>query len=112
MKTETNSHIKYSTISHEHLDDLVNWATDEYPSSGLMLVECSDGRWFIEIDYGHDYDSFSGISKPKCVPTKEPIFYSSKEKALCVAIDLIKQIHKNISDQKISEYFSEDCQKV
>ncbi len=38
----------FNTIGHEHLDDLVSWATGENPDTGLILVECKDGRWFIE----------------------------------------------------------------
>lgn len=86
----------------------MSWARGEYPDSGLILVECSDGRWFIEIDYGPDYDSFLGISKPKCTPYLEPIFYSSRKEALAIAIDLIKKVHKNINEERISGYFDEE----
>lgn len=102
--TEINTHTKYSTISHEHLDDLVNWVMGEYPDSGLILAECSDGLWFIEIDYGHDFDSFLCISKPKCIPYLEPNFYSSRNKALTAALALIKQVYKNLKEEKILEY--------
>lgn len=91
--TEINTHLKFHTISHEHLDDLVNWSTGEYPDSGLNLVECEDGRWFIEQDYGHAFDSFIGISKPKSEPYLEPNFYLSRDDALIIALDLIKQVY-------------------
>ena len=42
----------FNTITHEHLDDLVSWATGEYPDSDLIWVECADGRWFIEVKSG------------------------------------------------------------
>lgn len=70
---EINTHIMFDTISHEHLDNLVNWATGECPDSALCLVECRNGRWFIEQDYGNTFDLFPEISRPKKVPYFEPI---------------------------------------
>ncbi|MFT4060526.1 MAG: hypothetical protein QM652_13395 [Legionella sp.] len=107
-----NSHRMYNTISHEHLDDLINWVIGEYPDSGLILVECEDGRWFIEQEYGHAYDSFSGISKPKLEPYLEPNFYTNRNKALAMAIELIKRVYKNIDETKISEYFNEGDKRL
>ena len=102
---KTNTHEIYSTISHEHLDNLVNWATGNYPDSGLCLVECQDGRWFIEAEYGHAFDSFLGISRPELFPYSEPIFYSNRMCALSYAIEAIKQIYPKVEDKKILEYF-------
>lgn len=106
--TEINIHTRYSTISHEHLDDLVSWVTGEYPDSGLVLAECSDGLWFIEVDYGHAFDSFLGVSKPKCIPYLEPNFYSSRKEALTTALQLIKQVYKNLNEEKILEYLKRE----
>lgn len=105
---EINTHTKFNTISHEHLDDLVSWATGEYPDSGILLVECADGRWFIEQDYGHDFDSFLGISKPKLIPYLEPYFYSSRDEALNIALELIRKVHKNLNEEKILDYLKEE----
>ena len=93
---KTDTHQLFNTISHEHLDDLVSWATGEYPDSGLILVECEEGRWFIEQEFGHAFDSFSGISKPKSNSYIEPNFYLTREEALLIALELIKQVYKNI----------------
>ncbi len=106
--TEINTHLKFNTIGHEHLDDLVSWVIGENPDSGLSLVECENGLWFIEQDYGHAFDSFSAISKPKNEPYLEPNFYSNREEALAIAIELIKKVHKNVSDEKILEYLKQD----
>lgn len=103
--TEINTHIKYNTIGHEHLDDLVSWVTGEYPDSGLILVECSNGRWFVEVDYGHDFDSLLGISNPKCITYVEPSFYSSRSDALEFALALINKVYPDLDKTKISEYF-------
>lgn len=106
--TEINTHKKFNTVSHEHLDDLISWATGEYPDAGLVIVECGNSSWFIEQDYGHAYDLFSGISRPKINPYSNPVFYASREEALIIALKLIKQVHKNINEAKIEEYFHGD----
>ncbi|MFT4060674.1 MAG: hypothetical protein QM652_14160 [Legionella sp.] len=86
----------------------MRWATDEYPNSGLVLVACSDGRWFIEVDYGHDFDSLLGISKPKCIPYVEPSFYSSRSDALECALTLINKVYPGLDKTKISEYLEHE----
>lgn len=106
--TQIDSHLLYQTISHEHLDDLVDWALGDYPDSGLVLVECKDGRWFVEQEYGHAFDSFSGISKPKSTPYLEPTFYPSRNDALERALVLITQVYPSINKTKILEYFEQE----
>ncbi len=108
IMADINTHLMFETITHEHLDNLVNWATGEYPDSGLILVECKDGRWFIEQEYGHAFDSFSGISSPKIEPYLEPNFYSCRDDALDVALELIKRVHRKIDETKIAEYFKQE----
>lgn len=103
-----NTHKIYNTISHEHLDDLVHFSTGEHPDSGLLIVECENGSWFIEQDYGNAFDSFSGISKPHVHPYLNPVFYENREEALAVSIELIKLIHKGIDESKISEYLKQE----
>lgn len=48
--TAANTHRMYDTVGHEHLDGLVNWAIGEFPDTGLLLIECRDGRWFVEVE--------------------------------------------------------------
>jgi len=74
MGLRTNTHEIYNTINHEHLDSLVNWARGEFPSSGLVVVECANGKWFVEVEFGHEFDQFDRISKPEVVPFVEPAF--------------------------------------
>ncbi|CAM3024891.1 hypothetical protein [Legionella worsleiensis] len=103
-----NTHQIYNTISHEHLDNLVSWATGEYPDSGLCLVECQNGNWFVEVDFGHCFDSFTNISKPELTPYIEPRFFPNRKNALTYATEIIKQVYSSIDDKKISEYFQNE----
>jgi hypothetical protein len=106
--TKINTHQMFKTVSHEHLDDLVSWATGELPDSGLIIAECENGAWFIEQDYGHAFDCFPMISKPEIQPYLNPIFFATREEALTIALGLIKQVHRNIDETNIIEYFQQE----
>ncbi|MBV7514581.1 hypothetical protein [Pseudomonas sp. PDM25] len=103
-----NTHILYDTISHEHLDGLVSWATGEFPSAGLNLVECADGRWFVEVDHGHAFDHLAGISRPTVAPYIEPDFFQSEAEAQEFAFTCIRQVYPELANKNLSEYYSDD----
>lgn len=106
--TALNTHIMYDTVSHEHLDSLVSWATGEFPDAGLSLVECADGRWFLEVDHGDAFNSIAGISKPEIAPFVEPTFFKSEEEAQNFAFACIKQVYPELESKDLSEYYSDD----
>ena len=68
MGVAMNTHEKYSTVGHHHFDFSYRTAVGQYvyPDSGLMLVECSNGRWFIQQEFGDEYSQFPGIVKSRC----------------------------------------------
>jgi hypothetical protein len=97
MRVDT--HRLFNTISHSHLDSLVNWATGEYPDSGLLLVECADCRWFVEVDFGNDYNAIGGVSKPKILPYMDPVFFESRKDGEAFAFECIKKIHRHCESE-------------
>ncbi|WGK63446.1 hypothetical protein QAO71_16885 (plasmid) [Halopseudomonas sp. SMJS2] len=103
-----DTHSLYNTISHEHLDGLVSWARGEFPNAGLSLVECADGRWFVEVDHGHAYDHLAGVSRPSITPYIEPIFFQSEAEAQEFAFICIKQVYPELKTKELSEYYSDD----
>jgi hypothetical protein len=100
-----NTHLKYNTIGHEHLDSVVNWAMGDYPSSGLLLIECEDGRWFIGVDFGDDYNNIDGISKPDIKPYIAPKFFSQEDSAFDFAVIATKKVYPELKDKDFSEYY-------
>lgn len=101
-------HGKYQTIGHEHLEYLVNWATGEYPKSGLCLVECQDGRWFLEVDFGDAFDNVDGVANPKA-PDKEPKFFNSETDAQSFAINVLQLAHPELLERTdLARYFELD----
>lgn len=103
-----NTHLKYKTESHEHLNALVTWALGEYPNSGLLLIGCEDGRFFIELEHGEDYNDIDEISKPFVVPYIEPKFFNIESEALDFAIMIIKKIHPSLKDFDLKKYYDLD----
>lgn len=104
MSLRTNTHEIYNTINHEHLDSLVNWARGEFPTSGLVVVEYANGKWFVEVDYGHEFDQCEGISKPEVVPFVEPVFFETEEAARGCAHECIRKVYPELAQKDLSEF--------
>ncbi len=100
------THERFQTISHHHLD--FNYrdpdGTLNYPRSALMIVECSNGRWFVEQDFGTEYDRFPGILKSRRDLLTHPIFYADDEEAATAAFVLIKQAYPTTPDEFLLEF--------
>jgi hypothetical protein len=103
-----NTHSMYKTIHHEHMDGLVYWARGEFPDAGLNLVECADGRWFVEVDHGTDFDGVDGVSKPNVAPFVQPRFFIAEIDAREFAYSCIKMVYPDLKDKDLSEYYSDD----
>lgn len=105
--TAANTHAMYQTIGHQHLDSLVHWASGEFPDAGLNLVECQDGRWFVEVDHGSRFNHIDGISRPNVSPYVEPRFFGSEHEVREFAIACIKQAHPEVAGKNLQEWFDE-----
>lgn len=82
------------------------WATGEFPTSGLILVECANGKWFVEIDHGHDYDDVAGVSKPRIEPYVTPEFFDNQEMAKDFAISVLKSKYSVLSScRNLNDWF-------
>ncbi len=87
-----NTHEKYNTVNHIHLDMLVPYTEDV--DLGLMLVECADGKWYIEQDFSTDvYDKVPGVVKSETDIITEPVFYPDEETAEKAALDIVRSIY-------------------
>ena len=105
--TAANTHAMYQTIGHQRLDALVYWASGDFPDAGLNLVECQDGRWFVEVDHGSRFNHILGISKPNVAPYVEPKFFDSEQEVREFAIVCIKQAHPEVADKNLQQWFDD-----
>lgn len=101
-----NTHEKYSTVDHHHFDFSYRTADGqfEYPGSGLLLVECADGRWFIQQEFGDEYSQFSGIVKSGEDLDTEPTFYPNVDDTARAAFAFIKQVYPGTPDERLTEF--------
>jgi hypothetical protein len=76
----------------------------DYPMSGLAIVECSDGRWFIEQDFGTEYSQFPGVVKSGSDLETLPEFYPEPTAAANAAFALIQQVYPTVSRQKLDDF--------
>ncbi|TXG87790.1 MAG: hypothetical protein E6R14_00645 [Thermomicrobiales bacterium] len=102
-----NTHQQYDTTEHEHLDTLVDQASGKYPASGLILVGCADGRWFVEVDFGRGYDQIDGLSWPSVSPFVEPRYFPDRSIAAAFAFECIKRVHPELLDVDLRQYLGD-----
>ena len=87
-----NTHEKYNTVNHIHLDMIVPSIGDV--DLGLMLVECADGKWYIEQEFSTSaYDKVPGVVKSQTDITTKPVFYSNEKEAEKAALDIVKSVY-------------------
>ncbi|KZX80365.1 hypothetical protein A3715_37725, partial [Oleiphilus sp. HI0009] len=91
------THQMFETVDHQHLDSLVYKHTDELPESALCLIECADGKFFVEVDFGNEFDSIDGISRPEVKPYQNPYMFSDEKRARAFAIECIKSVHEELA---------------
>ncbi|EPW5429267.1 hypothetical protein ACWM3R_001402 [Vibrio cholerae] len=106
-----NTHVMYQTIYHEHLDSVVFWAMGagidvDFPESGINLVKCMSGKWFVEVDHGNCFDNLDGLSKPEIAPFIEPTFFNSEDEARDFAYECIKSVYPDLKNKDLNGYYS------
>jgi hypothetical protein len=106
-----NTHIKYQTKAHHHLD----WSYKkgdgqwEYPDSALMLVQAGDDRWFLEQEFGNEYGTFEGVLKSPSDLDTVPVFYADVEQAARAAFAMMKQVYPGgFEDKDLEEFLADD----
>ncbi|WP_159185357.1 hypothetical protein [Klebsiella pneumoniae] len=92
-------HTRYDTVNHHHLDYLLD--NGEYPDSGLMLIECCDGRWFILQEFGDEYSRFPGVVCSREDDVTEPVFYPDLEAAARAAFGFIGEVYPSDELEKL-----------
>lgn len=104
-----NTHQKYKTINHIHF--VFNYKVldkeYEYPDAELMLVECGDGRWFIEQSSGEKYNQFPSITHSSEDVETQPTFYPDVATAARAAFALTKQVYPTTPDEFLHDFLCE-----
>lgn len=87
-KTENrfNSHAYFRTINHRHISDYSGKVTCD-----LMMVECEDGRWYIEDNWGGDAQGSPDVFNP-FDKDSFPTFYPDLETCNRRAAEIVSSI--------------------
>lgn len=102
-----NTHRLYHTVAHIHLDTFVNWITRSFPDAGLLLVECQDGRWFVEAEHGPQDRMLPGVSCPTITPFVEPQMFPDQAGALELAFACLKHLHPELASRDLPALYAE-----
>lgn len=95
----------FDTVHHEHLDTLSMKVDGEYPMDGLLLINCSYGKWFVEVEFGDAYNHVEGISRPSLSHNyQHPRFFDDRKQALQLAVETIRIRHPNLSDEIVAAW--------
>lgn len=100
--------VPHEVLGHRHLDSLVYWASGEFPDSSINIVSLKDGRYFLSVDYGEDYERFSEIFRHDLYPYRAPTFFPTAEAVQAFAIACIKQVHPALGQSDLQAFFTDD----
>jgi len=104
-----NTHRKYNTVGHIHFDFCYQVGDDSrYPGSALRLVECADGRWYLEQEFGTEYEVFPGVVKSSTDLDTLPTFFPDVDTAARAAFAFILQVYPGTSTRHLEEFLNEE----
>lgn len=84
-----NSHRFFNTVNHWHISDY-----SREVHCDLMLVECADGRFYIEDNWGGDANGHEKVFNPFQTDSY-PVFFSDFDTANEVAAKVVAEITGN-----------------
>lgn len=94
-----DGHHAFNTISHEHVS-----CYD--PASGhdtcdIMIVECADGRWYVEDNWGGDAKGADKVWNPFDKSSEGPHFFASEDEAMQHAVAVVAKV-SGVPESKVS----------
>ena len=83
-------HAAFHTISHTHVSCYS--PADGRDTCDIMVVECNDGRWYVEDNWGGDAKGAAGVWNPFDTSDAEPVFYPTHDAAMAHAISVVASV--------------------
>ncbi|POH87044.1 hypothetical protein CJ026_009095 [Ralstonia pickettii] len=100
------THRRFDTISHEHVSMLVRSDNGNDPLY-FMLVECRDGRWFLESEFNdEEYDQFPDIYNDTLA--REVVLYQNRLDVLMRALEIATVLRPTASKTELLEEIDEE----
>lgn len=88
--TRWDGHSAFKTISHGHISCFA--PAEDHDTCDIMIVEMSDGRWYVEDNWGDDAKGAVGVWNPFDTSDAEPVFYPTQEVAMAHAISVVARV--------------------
>lgn len=85
-----DGHRAFNTVSHEHISCYS--AAPGHKDCELMIVECADGRWYIEDSWGGDAQGAEKVWNPRDPSNEGPNFFSSEDEARQHAVAVVAKV--------------------
>jgi hypothetical protein len=85
-----HGHFAFKTISHEHI--CCYSPADGHDTCDIMIVECADGRWYVEDNWGCDAKGAEGVWNPFDPSDAGPQFLASQAEARQHAVSVVARI--------------------
>lgn len=85
-----NGHAAFNTVSHHHVSCYS--PADGRDSCDIMIVECADGRWYVEDNWGDDAQGAEKVWNPFDRNAGEPHFFACEHDALAHATAVVAQV--------------------
>jgi hypothetical protein len=85
-----DGHRTFNTVNHHHISCYS--PVEGRDSCDLMIVECADGRWYVEDNWGGDAQGAEKVWNPFDRNATEPHFFSNQGEAHAHAVALVARI--------------------
>lgn len=103
--TRWHGHQAFATINHTHVS--CYHQAEGFDSCDIMAVECADGRWYVEDNWGGDAKGAQGVWNPFDPSPAGLQFFPTEEAAIRHAVAVVAAI-SGVSEAELLENFLSD----
>jgi hypothetical protein len=94
-----DGHAAFNTVEHTHVSCYS--PSDGKPCCEVLVVECQDGRWYVEDNWGGDAGGAAGVWNPRSADNTGPQFFQSEDDATQLAVAVVASVC-GVSESKVS----------
>jgi hypothetical protein len=104
--TRWNGHSAFKTISHVHVNCYI--PAEGHDTCDIMAVEMSDGRWYVEDNWGGDANGAEGVWDPFKPEADLPRFFATEDEAIRHAVTVVAAVSGVDREELMRVYLDED----
>jgi hypothetical protein len=85
-----DGHRAFNTVNHQHVSCYA--PAPQHDTCDIMIVECADGRWYVEDNWGTDAKGADKVWNPFDPSTEGPHFFASEDEAMQHAVAVVAKV--------------------